>query len=657
MPKIVKKKGKHVVRRARRRTNLSAGKVKKKVVLLGGLAILLTALFVLKPWQIVQKQMHAMTQGTAITMPKAANALTKSISLEPDKPKTVFLKEENGAVISLFFPTGAVNHKRSVSVTTTKDETGVIILPEGTKFLRPVSITFDLTQTPIKSDAPEKIDTANPRTTGKTHLYSVDNKGYVAPILIATGMETSVLVSGRTLFSGAYVLRTDDTSADKYANATLDNPNAYFFSTLEAAATIMGNNQTLTEKQQANAKGAVEKVMKKQSAPLFELYAAVVVNKYLEGKHFSYIPLAYAEDSLETQLRKQCTEETHTTETYVNAELLATLQGFATVAQLCHQTGDKVLRAKAEALFNNPSASFEEVMVMIGQVKSIEGTHSTLLTNMENKLAQVVDQEFRNVINNRDATFEDLQEVWERKEFTTVDPALEKELDRVTLVEARQQIEKILANNCPEPREIIYAKSLVIQYQLDDLKDKVAKKKDCEDNGIAAPEGGNQPPPPGGGGGAGNGGSSSVPEKVGTCLDPFEYSYNWNGNGCEVCYHVYTDDAKLDLIETKCSKYECSDNSVNNAIDSRQCKLYKDAQDVYSGKQTDPDWQPLKDDLPLAPLPPGDPPIPDTIDGSNNNNSNTNEDPPIPDGPDDTSNGSNSSNDGSAPQNDYDLGL
>ena len=44
-----------------------------------------------------------------------------------------------------------------------------------------------------------------------------------------------------------------------------------------------------------------------------------------------------------------------------------------------------------------------------------------------------------------------MQEVWERKEFTSVDPTLEKELDRVTFVEARQQIEKILSKNCPEP--------------------------------------------------------------------------------------------------------------------------------------------------------------------------------------------------------------
>ena len=41
-------------------------------------------------------------------------------------------------------------------------------------------------------------------------------------------------------------------------------------------------------------------------------------------------------------------------------------------------------------------------MVMIGQVKSIEGTHSQLLENMENKLKQVVDRDFRQVINRQD---------------------------------------------------------------------------------------------------------------------------------------------------------------------------------------------------------------------------------------------------------------
>lgn len=649
MPKklLPKKKSKRQVRRS---PKLSAGKVKKKVILFTGIAVLLLGIVFLQPWKFVGQQITTLSQGQPVTMPKPESKQAKSVTLEPDEAKTVFLKTEKGATISIYFPSGSVGRKMPLSIAVAEDETGVILRPEGTKFLRPVSITFDLTDTSQRSDAPDKIDNDKPRTTGKTHLYSVDSKGNVTPTLIARGMETSVLVSGRTLFTGAYVLRTDDKSAEKYAKATLDNPESYFFSVLESAATLFGSSQPLTESQRANAKKAVDKVLTKKSAPMFELYAAMVVNKALEGNNMSFVGLAYAESDLEAQLRKTCSEDTHAIETYINAELLAKLQGFNEIAQLCRQTGDKVLRINAQRLFNNTNASFEEVMVMIGQVKSIEGTNSVLLTNMEHKLEQVVDRDIRNIVKNPSASLDEIMEVYERKGFTLVDPALSKELDRVTFVEAREQIEKVLAKDCPLPRDVLYAKSLVIQYQLDDLKSRVDAKKECPGGYTAAPDGGNPPPPPPGGGEGGNGGSSVPPEVVGTCYYAYSWSYNVVGDGvCQVCYDAVTDDHRQDLIESKCVSYACEAEASMWDRFNKKCKMDVDMYEDYAGKHTDPDWQPLDDELPLEPLP-QDPPIPDSLDGSSEGQDSSSSD-------DNSSEEGSSSDDGSAPQNEWDLGL
>jgi hypothetical protein len=539
-----------------------------------------------------------------------------------NKGATFHAYDSRKVLISVYVPPGAITKGQVFSVTPVisddTTQTGVIIVPEGYKFKKPISVSFDFSKSDLKNNAPETLRDFAVHETGTSHVYSFNKLTKdLTPVLISRGTEAASYISARTLFTGSYYVRLNDKDQIALARKTVDDKNAYFYSVIEAATTLVYNNQKLNTEEVTSVHNAIGRITKKSNPPLFELYAALLLQKKLDAT-VSFVTRAYAYDSeLRGQLKKACGEKDHSLETYIIAALLADMNGINDISGECKSTLNSVVPQKVAALINDPNATFEEVVTMLTQVKSIEGINSPLVAQLEQKLQKVVERDVHTATGgNSNSSMRDA--VLGEMDFANVDPALQDKLRSVQANDAKKELDTLLADSCPTKGELEWGKVTATQFNLTTYVDKIdkliAKNQDCKGVGGKQSKPGDPPPPIGGN-------NPPVPPKaVNQCLDINEYGFrSLTSEGddytCRYCYDVIANDKIL-----------YSDCEIGTGVD--YCQALENGLEQQACKYNDITPGPIfgDDNPPIVPPDYGaDPPLadPDSGDTVQDNGSNT----------------------------------
>lgn len=353
------------------------------VVIIAGIGGLL---LYLHPWQNNGTSQSPYKKSVLVNNDKKDLSRTKVITIDPLKEQQINIYTDKKVRISLDIPKGVFKetHRVIISPYITTDPANpvkILIYPQKLAFRKPVTVTFDLSRSTLRSSAPEYVGSTG-RVTGSSQLLFTDKiSENPTPTLISRSTETSRVVTARILGTGLYSLTTDGKSKSEYAHTALKSKNSDVLTILESASAIVFNNEQLSSNENKVVVIAVNKIKDKKGVSPYDKYAAFALDQKLSSKKvgFSMVGKAYAainSDQFRDLLRFSCGKESESAQSLAVTANTAKLMGFGDVEKKCMDHARTLTAEKSKKLLqSNPTK--EQLLEQIRENQSFELPKST----------------------------------------------------------------------------------------------------------------------------------------------------------------------------------------------------------------------------------------------------------------------------------------
>lgn len=456
------KKQKNTLAKKRSTKKISKGFSKLQVLASGVVIILVIAavsLFLLKATPL--NQLNPFTEKIAITKPHPDMARARQLTIDPTQDTVMRITTREKVKISLVIPKGALAKKQTIEMIpyyydkdATTPSAGVIISPASVSFSQPVTMLFDLSESPFRTDAPKNQKDKTLRYSGNSQVLTLDKEAKeLMPILVARELETSTQLRARILGGGGYVFTTEKDRQFTWAKHAFAKEKVNTLSLLEATNTLLSNKQPLSNDMRKKAEGAVAKIVAKKTPPASELYAALVAKKLLQQSKVSFVSQAYAYETSEGYFIAVCKKDGLSVEEYVGFAKAAQLMGFDAIGEKCLIQAKNLVTQAAEKVLNNASSTLKEVITALQDVQFLGiDEESQIDESLMNKAREIVKQDAKKVADDPQST--DVQaalELQKLQAFGVEGPVTDTLEKRLT--EKVENIEKDVEETPPPPDE------------------------------------------------------------------------------------------------------------------------------------------------------------------------------------------------------------
>lgn len=242
---------------------------------------------------------------------------------------------------------------------------GIAILPEGTKFKKPVILTFDYSLSQLKNDkAPDNGIGTEERASGSSHIYRYNtvSTSFMSQ-LVNRSTETKRTLSAEIIFGGIYNYVLDDKFEVDRATYALGLKDQTVQTALESANTLFANNKKIEGKSADLLKNAIIRVKAEKSPDVIELYSALLAEKSLaKQKSASYVKKALAADTYSGYLETICKDPAVSIDQILSAWKTAQLAGYDGAAENCKTRVQNVVAERVNKLLDQPDPTYVELL-------------------------------------------------------------------------------------------------------------------------------------------------------------------------------------------------------------------------------------------------------------------------------------------------------
>ena len=411
--KPTKKKSSH---RKKLLKSLQRGKIfgAPLMIVVAVLVLLIGAAILFKPWQMINTSVA--TKTVKVVKPSPDLGRARQMTIDPTRDNIMQIETREKVRITLEVPKGAIKQKTLVKLIPfyydNKSESptaGVVIGPASVSFEKPVTLSFNFSESKFKNKAPKNLKVLTVRPTGESQVLQINSEATTfTPTLIARSSETENYLPARVLTGGAYVFSLDGVGQVANAKKALDEKGMHSLTIIESATTLLFSGQTLTKEELVKAKGAVAKILSKKTPPAQEMFAAVVLQQKIKGKKFSLIPQAYAYDETEGYFQIACKTDGLSVEEYIGFSKTAQLLGHDAIGQNCLKKAKNLVAEAAKSVIGNPNATKKEVLTALKDVQIIGLDDETNLdSQLTEKFKEVTVKEASKVSQDPNATVVD----------------------------------------------------------------------------------------------------------------------------------------------------------------------------------------------------------------------------------------------------------
>lgn len=440
-----KKVKKSLVKKGSSSRKLQKGRIRQKqlFIVIGILVVLVGALFLFKPWQHFNKgSLPFLSKPITVTKPVMDMARARQMTIDPQKDNVMQIVTKEKVRITLVVPKDAIKEKTLVKLIpfyhdpkNAAPTAGVVVGPASINFTKPVTLSYNFTESAFRNNAPKNVVSQTLRKTGTSQVMQIDaNASSLTPTLIARELETETYLPARILTGGAYVFSLDGANQVEIARKALNTEGMHTLTVMESATVLLFNDQKLSDAELKKTKAAVAKILSKEEPPVFEYYAALVLRKKITNPSFSLVPKAFAYATDEGFFQVVCKDDRYTVEEYVGFAKSAQLMGHDAIGQSCmDKARNKVAEQTKQILSGSPD--LKTVMIALQDVEFLGLDDSTNLDEqLEQKAKEVATENAKKVADNPNSTVVDAAIEMQKMEAVGADngPTYEKLKQKVT---------------------------------------------------------------------------------------------------------------------------------------------------------------------------------------------------------------------------------
>lgn len=368
-------------------------KVKVLIVLAVLLGIGIVGYFI-KPWEKLGIRIPGVTP--TITKPEVDVGRGRQLTVKPEKDYLIQVFDGQKVVANLNIPKGAVNKPTTVEVMpfiydkkALSPTLGVLVSPGNISFLKPVTLSFDLSRSSFRNDAPESVSASAARVTGKSQVLFLDKDATsLTPTLVLRSSETSTHLSAMILTGGAYVFSLDGADQVNWARKALSQDDTNALVVLESASVLLNNNQKLSAKEQDRVEFVIDSMIAKRDDFPIEASVAYSVQKKLNESSTSLVETVYAQAAIRQYYETLCKFRGGDIETYLAIATSAEIFGYSDIGEKCIIAAkNEVIRQGRQYLANSNNPA--ELVAFLSKVQLVGVDVESNLD--ENLLAKIRD--------------------------------------------------------------------------------------------------------------------------------------------------------------------------------------------------------------------------------------------------------------------------
>lgn len=418
---------------------LQKARISNKILIISALIVVtIIGIVVWKPWTKANISMPFTEKQVTVVKPASDMARARQLTIDPSKDTVMQIVTRENVRITLDVPKGAIAQKTNVKLIpfyyekeNSAPTAGVIVSPATVNFTKPVTLSFNFTDSEFKNNAPTQVDTKVLRKYGQAQVLQIDAKAsQYTPTLIARGIETEKYLPARILTGGAYVFSLDGANQKAIADKALNTENMHSLTVIESATALLFNNHTLNDQQSKKAKAAVAKILSKQNPPALEMYAASLLQKKLNDKTFSLIRVAYAYETGEGFFQAVCRANDLKIEEYIGFAQTAQLMGYENIGESCSNKAKNIVEERVNKLLSQPDVEVKQLVIAMQDVQLVGLADET---NLEEKLLE----------KSKQRATEDAKKVADNPESTPIDAAKQLQILQGLGVEEGPTYEKL----------------------------------------------------------------------------------------------------------------------------------------------------------------------------------------------------------------------
>ncbi len=347
-----------------------------------------------------------------ITKPAPDMARGRQLKVKANEDNIVQISTREKILISLIIPKGALDKDEVIKMIpfyynskTSDPSVGVLIGPGTLSFKQPVTLMFDLHESPFKTGAPDYI-TGDIRFTGPTQVLMIDQKATeLVPTLVARDLETNTQLRARILTGGGYVVSFDGREQVRWARHALEKEKVNSLSILEASNVLLSKKENLSKKERSLADATSKRLLSKRDLPAQEYFAAMVTQKLLKDTKTSLIPQAYATETGIGVTDTLCKKPNFLVEHYVSFAYAGKMMGNMEAYQGCMTMARNQAAADAKRLLNSKNATIKEMLVAMANLQFLKMDDMTDLDELlHEKIIVVATKQAEKVAYDIDAT-------------------------------------------------------------------------------------------------------------------------------------------------------------------------------------------------------------------------------------------------------------
>lgn len=392
-------------------------------------------LYFTKPWEnfsFLQKE------------PKEDVSKSYSDALNPLKPTTLYVLDKQKVLSTVEIAKGSVFRMTPVQVTPFDGTVGIKInSKEEVTFLTPATLAFDLSKSPVKN-----------KKVGKAHVYRLDGDKKI-PVLVSRQLENENFITARIITSGTYILDLTGSQENQFARNALADPASNNLTIIEAATTLVNNNQKLNANEKKKANAVTEKIINQKNPPMIELVSAIILTEKLKKANAGLVKSILAQGDNLRKIRELCYDKTSAKfEDYIGGADVAWFFGDFTLESACNQAAKEVANSQADALVTNPDAKFEDVMTLYNKVKVFLPDERALIEKLEKKLKEIAKHDLERILADPNATPEERDKALKNAEIADhPERSLEEKVAQKTLF-ITKVTEDVNDDPMPTPLEV-----------------------------------------------------------------------------------------------------------------------------------------------------------------------------------------------------------
>lgn len=357
--------------------------------------------------------------------PKLDVSKSYSDALNPLKATTLYVLDKQKVLTTVEIAKGSVFRITPVQVTPFDGQVGIEIkTKDEIAFFTPATLTFDLSKSSIKN-----------KKVGKVHVYNLSGDKKI-PVLVSRQLQNESLITARIISSGTYILDLTGSQENQFARNALSDVGVNSLTIIEAATTLINNNQKLNEKEKKKVADVAEKIINQKSPPMIELVSAIILTEKLKKLNAAIVKPALAQGDSLSKIRELCNNKTSAKfEDYIGGADVAAFFGDGALSATCERAAKEVATNQAETLIADPNAAFENVLTLLNKIKVFLPDERNLIEKLEKKLKEIAKRDLEKVLNDANATAEERDKALKNAEIADhPEKSLEEKVAQKTLV-------------------------------------------------------------------------------------------------------------------------------------------------------------------------------------------------------------------------------